>query len=207
MRRAAARGPVGRRRRRAPARSAEPSSERAEDGEVPAVLVEIAALRRLDAHREPVEAAIAHDPAEGAEPEAPLADVLVPVDPAPETALRVVQMERDDPFGPDGGVERRHRGVVSGGGAEVVAGGERMLRVDAEPEPVAVASVGAEPAELLEAPADLRPLPRRVLERDRGGESATRAEDLAERARRRAEPGLVARAAVGARVRDEVRDA
>jgi hypothetical protein len=133
--------------------------------------------------------------------------VLVPIEPPAEPALRVVQVEGDDAPDADRRVERGHRAVVSGGRAEVVAGGERVLRVEAEPEPVAVARLGAQAAELLEAPADLRPLPGRVLERERRREAAARAEHLAERAHGGTEPRVVPRAAVRPRVGDEVRDA
>src|SRR5207245_3904976 len=93
------------------------------------------------------------------------------------------------------------------GRAQGVAGREGVLGVEADAEPLAPARLGAELPELREAPADLRPLSGRVLERDGGGEAAAGIEHLAERARRGAEASLLARAAVRARVRDQVRDA
>src|SRR6266516_4021461 len=84
---------------------------------------------------------------------------------------------------------------------------EGMLGVEADAQPLAPARLGREPPELLEAPADLRPLSGRVLERDGGGEAAAGLQHLAERARRRAETRILARAAIRARMRDQVRDA
>ena len=133
--------------------------------------------------------------------------MLVAIDPPAERALRVVQVERDDPVDAQVGVELGERSRVPGGRAEVVARGEGVLGVEADAQPLAPARLGAQPPELLEAPADLRSLSGRVLERDGGGEAAAGLQHLAERARRRAEARVLARAAVRARMRDQVRDA
>src|SRR5205823_1944948 len=58
-----------------------------------------------------------------------------------------------------------------------------------------------------EAPADLRSLPGRVLERDSGREAAAGLQHLAERACRGAQPRVLARAAMRSRMRHQVRDA
>src|SRR5205823_14362870 len=89
----------------------------------------------------------------------------------------------------------------------ILARGEGVLGVEADAQPLAPARLSREPPELLEAPADLRSLSGRVLERDGGGEAAAGLQHLAERARRGAEARVLARAAVRARVRDQVRDA
>src|SRR5439155_15350832 len=89
-------------------------------------------------------------------------------------------------------------------GAHVVPGGEGVLGVDAHPEPLAVPRLGDEPGELVEADADLRPLPCGVLERDRGWVAAARAQCLAERVRGSSETCRLPCSAVRARMRDEV---
>src|SRR5439155_1333351 len=84
---------------------------------------------------------------------------------------------------------------------------EGVLGVEADAKPLAPARLRAEPPELREAPADLRPLSGRILERDGGGEAAAGLQHLAERARRGAEPRVLARTAVRAGMRNQVRDA
>src|SRR6266404_222380 len=81
------------------------SGERSQHGQVPAVLREVGALRRLDAHGKAGEAPVAQQPSEGAEAEAAAADVLVAIEPPAERALRVVQLEGDDPVDAQAGVE------------------------------------------------------------------------------------------------------
>src|SRR5207245_11314542 len=138
--------------------SAAPASgERSEHGEIPPVLREVGALRRLDAHGKAGEAPVAEQPAKGAEAEAAPADVLVAIEPPAERALRVVQVEGDDPVDAQFGVELGERGRVAGGRAQVVARGEGVLGVEADAQPLAPARLRAEPPELREAPADLRP--------------------------------------------------
>src|SRR5437867_1097509 len=183
------------------------SGEGSQHGEVPPVLREVGALRGLDAHGKAGEAPVAQQPAEGPEAEAAPADVLVAIEPPAERALRVVQVERDDPVDAQLGVELGERGRVPGGRAQVVARGEGVLGVEADAQPLAPARLGREPPELREAPADLRPLSGRVLERDGGGEAAAGLQHLAERACRGAQSRVLARAAVRARMRDQVRDA
>src|SRR5438876_8274681 len=113
--------------------SAAPASgERSEHGEIPPVLREVGALRRLDAHGKAGEAPVAQQPAEGPEAEAPSADVLVAIEPPAERALRVVQVERDDPVDAQAGVELGECGRVAGGRAQVVARGEGVLGVEAD---------------------------------------------------------------------------
>src|SRR2546426_7472427 len=151
------------------ARAPRASCERSQHGQVPAILGEVGALRRLDAHGKAGEAPVAEQAAESAEAEAAPADVLMAIEPAAERALRVVQVEGDDPVEAQAGVELGECGRVAGGRAQVVARGEGVLGVEADAQPLAPARPGREPPELREAPADLRPLSGRVLERDGGG--------------------------------------
>src|SRR5581483_9750489 len=133
-------------------------------------------------------------------------DVLVAVDARAEALLRVVQVERDDARDADRRVELGDRRGVAPRRAEVVARGERVLRVDADAEPIAVRRRVDERREVREAPADLRPLPRRVLERDRRRIAAAGAQHLPEGAPRGPDAGRVAGARVRAGMADEVRD-
>ncbi len=154
-----------------------------------------------------MEARLAEHTPERSESKAALADVLVTVEAAAERALGIVQMEGDDPPDADRGVESGEHRVEAGRRAEVVARGEGVLRVETHAEPLAASGLRAQTAELLEAPADLSPLPGRVLERDRRPEPTAGGENLAQRTRRRADARVVARAAVGPGMRDQVRDA
>src|SRR5262249_14575274 len=109
--------------------------------------------------------------------------------------------------GGGGGGEGGGGGRGAGGRARGVAGGEGVLGVEADAEPLTAARLRAEPSEMREAPADLRPLTGRVLERDGGGEAAAGIEHLAERAGCGAEARVLARPTVRARMRDPVGDA
>ena len=82
-----------------------------------------------------------------------------------------------------------------------------MLRVEAEPEPLAVPRLRKKTGELVETGADLRPLPGRVLERDRRRVAAAGGEHFAERARGGGETRRLPGSAVGARMGDQVGDA
>ena len=134
-------------------------------------------------------------------------DVLVTIEPPAEAALRVVQVEGDDTRHPDRGIERCDRPVITGGGAEIVACSEGMLGIETDAQAVAVGRLVEETAEVLEPPADLRPLPGRVLERDRGAEAAAGGQDLAQRARSGPQAGVLAGTTVRSGMRDEVADA
>src|SRR5207249_7170486 len=108
------------------------SGEGSQHGEIPPVLREVGALRRLDAHGKAGEAPVAQQPAKGAEAEAAPADVLVAIEPPAERALRVVQVEGDDPADAQAGVELGECGRVAGGRAQVVARREGVLGVQAD---------------------------------------------------------------------------
>src|SRR5262249_21359601 len=116
------------------------------------------------------------------------------------------QVERDDAAGTDGRVEVGHRPLVADRRGEVVAGGEGVLGVEADAEAIAGAGLGAQAAEVLEAPADLRTLTGRVLEGDRGTKPTAGGEHLVEGARRDSETGILSGAAVRTGMRDEVWD-
>src|SRR5436309_6362243 len=166
------------------------SGEGSQHGEIPPVLREVGALRRLDAHGKAGEAPVAQQPAEGAEAEAAPADVLVAIEPPAERALRIIQVEGDDPADAQAGVELGECGRVAGGRAQVVARGEGVLGVQADAQPLAPARLVAEPPALREAPADLCSLPGCVLERDRGRDAAPALPPLAVRSSRVARPPL-----------------
>src|SRR3954470_13866863 len=58
-------------------------------------------FRRLQQHRQILEAAIVDDAPERLEPEVPVADVLMTIDAAAERFLRVVHVKRLQPLEPD----------------------------------------------------------------------------------------------------------
>src|SRR5439155_17250673 len=96
-------------------------------------------------------------------PDVALADIRVAVDAAPERALRVVRMYCDEPLQPHVALELVQHLIEAGTGPHVVAGGERMLDVDADLHPIAarLADYGAEFRELR---ADGAAHSRRVLQ-------------------------------------------
>ena len=89
-------------------------------------------LRRLEQHRQPREPRIVQQPPERLEPEASLADVLVPIDAAAARLLRVVQVEHLDPVEADDAIELVERRVVALVGADVVAGGQQVAGIEAD---------------------------------------------------------------------------
>ncbi len=101
----------------------------------------------LEAHRNSEEARIVEHPAERVDAEIPLADMLVAIDARMEGLQRVVQMERDDPLDADVLVELVEGALVALVGAQIVAGRERVLGVEAQAQAVV----------LLDGVEDLRP--------------------------------------------------
>ena len=85
---------------------------------------------------------------------------------AVELLFRIVQVERRQEPDPDGLVELGERPFVAFPGADVVAGGERVLGVEAHPEPVALLHAVDDVADVLEAVAQVGALPGGDLQRD-----------------------------------------
>ncbi len=118
----------------------------------------------------PREAGVVYQEAEGREPHHALADVLVPVHPAPERLLRVVEVEGEHVAEADGRVELRHGPVVAVLGGDVITGGEHVARVHAGAGAPAAAGRQARPqlGHLLEPPAQGRALAGRGLDQQPG---------------------------------------
>src|SRR5580765_6293498 len=116
-------------------------------------------------------------------------------------------MERREVLDADELVEFLERRSVSVFRAEIVAGSERVLGVEADSEPVAFFRRADDVADLLEAIAAAVSLSGGDLERDFGLEAATGFMDLVERAGDRLEPLKLTRAHVCARVGDQRRNA
>ncbi len=107
---------------------------------------------------------VLHDEAEGLEPELPFAEAVVPVHPAPQPRLAVVEVHGLQVFRPDDPVEVRHGGIVGRPVAEVAPRGVEVGRVQAYAHAGLVLHPLDHVGELLEGVAQVAPLPRRVLE-------------------------------------------
>src|SRR5262249_1500037 len=128
--------------------------------------LQILSLRRLQTHRQPPEAPVVQDQPERLDAELSLADVVVAVDARAQLFLRIVQMERREALDADELVEFLEHRRVALLGAEIVAGGERVLGVEADAEPFALLGRVDDVADLLEAVAETASLSGGDLERD-----------------------------------------
>ena len=97
-------------------------------------------------------------------PEASLADVLVPIDAAPQRLLRVVQMKHLEPVEPDDAPEGAERSGISLRRDDVVAGCEQVTRVETDADPPMPRHPVDDRGKLFERGAERRPLPGGVLE-------------------------------------------
>src|SRR3989449_1341145 len=118
----------------------------------------------LEASREFPEALLVHEETKRLLPELPLPDVRVAVEFRSEVAHRVVQVERPYPTESDALVDRPEERLVALPRPEVVARGERVACVDADPEAVRMGRAFHHLGELLESIADDRARPRRILQ-------------------------------------------
>src|SRR3989442_7251292 len=96
--------------------------------------------------------------------EFPLPDVLVAVEIRSEVAHRIIQMERADPSQADGLANRAEERVIAFPRSEIVARGEGVAGVDADPEAVHMGASLDDLGELLEPGANDGSLPGRVLQ-------------------------------------------
>src|SRR6267143_2534041 len=139
--------------------------------------------RELEAARKVPEALFVHQETKRLLPELPLPDIRVPVELRSEVAHRIVQVERADPTESDGLLNRPKERLVAVPRPEVVARGERMARVDADPETVRMGRAFHDLGELLKPIADDRPRARGVLQ-DREDIRAVRVFEAPVQARR-----------------------
>src|SRR5437867_7694530 len=116
----------------------------------------------LEAAREVPEALLIHEETKRLLPELPSPDVCVAVQLRSEVAHRIVQMERADPTESDGLVDRPEERLVAVPRSEVVARGERVARVDADPEAVRLGRAFHHLVELLDPTADHPPRVPRI---------------------------------------------
>src|SRR5947209_1444081 len=127
-------------------------------------LVPCIPAREFKAARNPAEMFLVHEESERLFSEFPLPDVLVAVEIRSEVAHRIIQMERADPSQADGLANRAEQRLVAFPRSEIVARGEGVAGVDADPEAVHMGASLDDLGELLEPGANDGPLPRRVLE-------------------------------------------
>lgn len=85
------------------------------------------------------------------------------------------QVETAEPVEADSGFDVPHQGIRVDNGAEGQPRGPQMLRVQAHPEALVMASGLEDPGQLFESPTDRAPCPRGVLEEDRAGGVDSRA--------------------------------
>src|SRR5262245_27282793 len=102
------------------------------------------------------ESSIVEDPSERFETEAPLADVLVPIDAAAERLLRVVQMERLQPLESHQPSELREGCRVPFGRTDVITGREEVTRVETHADAWVIVHLCDDRRELLEGRAERR---------------------------------------------------
>src|SRR6185369_4665334 len=138
--------------------------------------------------------------------ETPAADVLVTIEPRAERRLGVVQMERQYAATPHRGLALGHRTVVSGLGAEIVAGGEKMARVETDAQALRSSGALEQGRELAERPADRISRSRGVLERDLHAVARGARQRFVECGGDPSEPGLQAGAHVRAGMDDDARE-
>src|SRR2546422_3553742 len=120
--------------------------------------------REFEAARKVPEALLVHEETKRILPELPLPDIRVAVELRSEVAHRIVQVDRADSPESDGLFDRPEERLVAFPQAEVVARGERVAGVDADPESIRMGRALHHLGELLEPIADDRPRARRILE-------------------------------------------
>jgi hypothetical protein len=123
-------------------------------------------LRRLEHLRDACEPPVVQQEPERREAEEAGTDVLVAVEPGPEVGLRVVQVERQHAAKADGPLAFRHRALPALAPPDVVAGGEQVARVEADPDALGTPHARHQRTELGQSAADDVPGAGRVLERD-----------------------------------------
>src|SRR2546428_360241 len=161
--------------------------------------------RMRDARNVP-EALFVHQETKRLLPELPLPDIRVPVEFRSEVAHRIVQVERADPTESDGLLDRPKERLVAVPRPEVVARGERMARVDADPETVRMGRAFHDLGELLKPIANDRSRARGVLQ-DREDIRGVRVFEAPVQARRDRLDGVrLAAPQVGSRLEDPVPD-
>src|SRR5207247_2881038 len=141
------------------------SAKLAQEGEGRPVRLGLRFFRRLEGHGHTQEATVGHEPAEGGHAQLALADLFVAIEPGAEGRLGVVEMEGADAPDPHVAGTALHGGVVAFGLSEIVAGGEEVAGVEADPDALRNLDGAEEQGELLEGPADGRAAARGVLER------------------------------------------
>src|SRR2546422_2141855 len=160
----------------------------------------------LEAAREFPESLFVHEETKRLLPELPFPDIRMAVELRSEVAHRIVQVERADPTESDGLVDRPEERLVAVPRPEVVARGERVARVDADPEAVRMGRAFHHLGELLEPIPDDRARSRGVLQ-DREHVRGVRVLEAPVEARRDRLDGVrLAPPDVGSRVEDHVPD-
>src|SRR2546425_4844405 len=163
--------------------------------------------REFEAARNPAELFLVHEESERLFSEFPLPDVLMAVQVRSEVAHRIVQMKRADPSQADGLANRADERVVTFPRSEIVARGEGVARVDADPEAVRMGAPFDDFRELLEPRANDASLARRVL-KDREDVGRVRmVKGPVEALRRRPDRGGLPLPSVARRMKDHVADA
>src|SRR2546422_2273710 len=162
--------------------------------------------RELEAAREFPETLFVHEETKRLLPELPFPDIRMAVELRSEVAHRIVQVERADPTESDGLVDCPEERLVAVPRPEVVARGERVARVDADPEAVRMGRAFHHLRELLGPIAEDRARSRGVLQ-DREHVRGVRVLEAPVEARRdRLEGVRLAPPQAGSRVENPVSD-
>src|SRR3989454_3857199 len=160
----------------------------------------------LEAAREFPETLLVHEETERLLPELPLPDIRVAVEFRSEVAHRIVQVERADPTESDALVDRPEERLVAVPRPEVVARGERVTCVDADPEAVRMGRAFHHFGELLEPIPDDRPRARRILQDREHVRGVPLLEAPVQARRNHLEGARLASSQVGSRVENHVPD-
>ena len=136
------------------------AKQRAQDAQVDDVQVFPVAdtLGCLEIHGDGPQTWIVQQQPEAAQSHGSLADVLVTIDAAAESAAAVIQMDRSDLPDTNQPIKFRDGGLVLLFTAQCIAGSEDMARVKADAQPVRLASLVEDCRQLFESPAKARPL-------------------------------------------------
>jgi hypothetical protein len=131
----------------------------------------------------------------------------VPVAPAAQAELRVVQVDRPHAREADPALQLVERLLVPCGCRHVVARRVEVARVEADPHALGTANGSQDLLDVLEAVAEVRALAGGHLEERHHVEAGRALEDVVEAAGDGGEPRLLPRPHVGAGMEDEVADA
>jgi hypothetical protein len=179
--------------------------EGAQRREVFDVLMQIIGFVCFKAARPLLEPGVVDDVAEGFQADFAFADVFVPVHPRVEIRLGIVEVKGGDLFLSDQRIQLPDGFVPALGGANVVAGGEQMGRVNANGQSFRLLHAIINRRQVFQLVAETTSLTRRIFQRDAHRRILGRVKDLVQPGDNLRQPCLLARAQMRAGMQHEER--